>query len=139
MRGKHELCAIFTCDATVFFEPRGFEMNRPYFAAFCGLFAFLVVSVVGTAPAAAGPAPAVSPPPITLESMFIQAQAGCGRVRAFCRGRWGGGPQYRRCVRNRGCRVGRRPTYCQRMYRRCAGSYVPGRRPFARCMRRNGC
>lgn len=114
-------------------------MNRSYFAAFCGVIAFLMISAAGTSTASAGGVPAVAPPPISLESMFVQVQGGCGRVRAFCRGRWGGGPRFRRCVRNRGCRIGRRVSYCQRQYRRCSQAFVPGRRPFARCMRRNGC
>lgn len=112
-------------------------MTRKFsgFIAIC--LGFAVISVFGAGHAAAAPA-TPTPPAITLDSIFQETQ-NCSRVRGFCRGRWGGGPQFRRCVRNRGCRVGRRLTYCQRTYRRCSRSFVPGRAPFARCMRRNGC
>jgi len=100
----------------------------------------ILAALLGLAPTGAAAAPgAKGPPPITLAPLVHEVQS-CGNIRAFCRGRHGRGPDYGNCVRVRGCRpLPRRTPYCQRVFNRCAGAYVPGRQPFRNCMRRNGC
>lgn len=104
------------------------------------LAAAFFVGAANTSHAAAGNT--ADQPTVIGETLFVPVQAGrnCPTVRAFCREQFrGGGRGYRNCVLSRGCRLERRLPYCQRAYRRCAVNFVPGRRPFRRCMRDVGC
>jgi len=66
----------------------------------------------------------------------------CRRVNRRCRRRFGVGPDYRRCMRRRGCRRFMRRNFrrnrCVRVNRRCRYRFGRGR-DYRRCMRRNGC
>jgi hypothetical protein len=87
---------------------------------------------------------AIAPPAaLSLESMFTEVQGRrCVRRRGFCRGRFGRGPGYRRCVRRAGCnlrpRRGGARRYCRRQNRICRNRWGGGPR-YRRCMRRRGC
>lgn len=108
------------------------------FAVVLAAFLALAGALVAAPQAEAKPLAPVQPP-MTLGSMFTEVQD-CGRVRAFCRGRFYGGPDFRRCVRNRGCRVRPRRAvrYCRRVNQRCRYRWGGGPR-YRRCMRAAGC
>lgn len=68
-----------------------------------------------------------------------QVQARCLFASAQCRARFGTGPDYRRCMRRRGCGAGAdRPRRCNAVERQCRRSFGRGS-DFRRCMRRRGC
>ncbi|MEM7693374.1 MAG: hypothetical protein AAF318_02920 [Pseudomonadota bacterium] len=72
---------------------------------------------------------------ITNNTVFVQncrpgdraCRPGLGRSRSFLPNR--NNPDVQRRTR----------TDCQRAYRQCNRAHVPGRRPFAQCMRRSSC
>lgn len=104
-------------------------------------FAALVALFLALALAPAKAAPAIpAQPPATLEAMFTEVHDVCGRARAFCKGRFYGGPAYRDCVRARGCPVSVHPAvaYCTKMNRDCRHRWGGGPH-YRRCMLIRGC
>jgi len=110
-----------------------------------GLAAFIFMSPQASAASAAGTS-------LTMKQLLSGEVTGnlvqkaqyyrCRRVNRRCRYRFGRGPDYRRCMRRRGCRHFMRRNFrrhrCVRVNRRCRYRFGVGR-DYRRCMRRNGC
>ena len=70
-------------------------------------------------------------------NLVEQAQFGrCVRWNRRCRRRWGGGPDYRRCMRRHGCRRGGR---CARWRVVCGERWGWRNWRWRRCLRRHAC
>jgi len=114
-----------------------------------GLAAFVFVSPQASA-ASAGTSTLTMKQLLSGEassSLVQKAQAfRCRRRHFVCRQRWGGGRDYRRCMRNGRCgwyvrrrfNRGYRRGRCRRANRICRYRFGVGR-DYRRCMRRRGC
>lgn len=74
------------------------------------------------------------------DNNLVQIQYSCRRWERRCRYRYGGGGDYRRCMRRHGCGYRRPPVYrrCARVRASCRNNYGFGR-DYRRCVRRRGC
>lgn len=110
--------------------------NRP-------LATFLAVLLAAAASVWDSPAhahPAAAPEPSIADGLVLAQSAQCDRVRAFCRGRFYGGPDFRLCVVRNGCAVAVRPSarYCAQQRQICRNRWGGGPR-FRACVNRRGC
>lgn len=117
---------------------RGDEMGgKSLFVALAAL-----VWLIAVAPGALAAPVAPMHAPVTKEALVLEVRADCRQVRAFCQGRFYGGPAYRACVLDRGCPLVARPapalTYCQKMHRNCRNRWGGGVQ-YRRCMINRGC
>ncbi|WP_420391563.1 hypothetical protein [Acuticoccus sp.] len=82
---------------------------------------------------------AAAPSAGAVEGLTL-AQGACGRANFVCRQRFGGGRDYRRCMRRQGCGTGAGGrNRCQSRARFCARRFPQGSPRFGRCLRRGGC
>lgn len=116
-------------------------MKRVVYAFAALAFALSAFVLSGTKADAAPATPVTATSQVIGADIVHQVQARCFFVNAQCRARFGGGPDYRRCMRRRACGFGGgydRPRRCNFVERECRRDY--GRGPdFRRCMRRRGC
>lgn len=101
-------------------------------------FAVLINISSNGAAQAAGVGPNAGAGALAGDSLVHRVQR-CVIAEVACRDRYGGGPDYRRCMRRRDCgyRGGGRRR-CNAVEYRCRENYGRGR-DFRRCMRRRDC
>jgi hypothetical protein len=109
---------------------------RKFLLAAAALACAVSLSLLSAGRSEAAPlSPAPAGGALTLETLVQDVQARCVLANVQCRARFGGGPDYRFCMRRRGCGIREdRFRRCNVVERRCRNRF--GRGPdFRRCMR----
>lgn len=105
----------------------------------------LIMSISGSLLSGQANAASVTPGNLGSKDMttgknLVQVQYSCRRWHRRCRFRYGGGRDFRRCLRRHGCGYGRPRVYrrCSRVRSVCRSRWGFGR-DYRRCVRRRGC